>query len=105
MKLLKIFLLIIVILGLVFFLTLNNETTKVNLIYEQYITSVYVVILISGAVGLLAGFLLAVSSILATKNSARLIRQKNKKLTEELNQLRNVNIEDDALIPDTDKEA
>ena len=105
MKLLKIFLLIIVILGLVFFLTLNSETTKVNLIYEQYITSVYVVILISGAVGLLAGFLLAVSSILATKNSARLLRQKNKKLTEELNQLRNVNIEDDALIPDTDKEA
>ena len=105
MKLLKIFLLIIVILGLVFFLTLNNESTKVNLIYEQYVTSVYVVILISGAVGLLAGFLLAVSSILAAKNSARLLRQKNKKLTDELNQLRNVNIEDDDLLPDTDKEA
>jgi len=105
MKLLKIFLLIIVILGLVFFLTLNNETTRVNLIYEQYVTSVYVVILISGAVGLLAGFLLAVSNILATKNTARQLRQKNKKLTDELNQLRNVNIEDDALIPDTAKEA
>lgn len=105
MKLLKIFLLIVVILGLVFFLTLNNESTKVNLIYQQYVTSVYVVILLSGAIGLLAGFLLAVSSILAAKNTTRQLRAKTKKLTEELNQLRNINIEDEALVTETDKEA
>lgn len=104
MKLIKIFLLILILLALVFFLTLNGKETSVDLIFAQYNTFVYVVILMSGGIGLIIGFLLAVSSVISAKNTARLLRAKNRKLTDELNRLRNVNIEEEALPAETEKE-
>ena len=105
MKLIKIFLLILILLALVFFLTLNGEKTSVDLIFAQYSTFLFVVILISGGIGLLLGFLLAVSSVISAKNTTRQLRSKNKKLTDELNQLRNVNIEEESLSVETENEA
>lgn len=105
MKLIKMFVLIIGLLAVVFFLTLNSETAMVNLLYAKYDTFVYVIILVSLGIGLIIGFLMAVTSILSAKNASRVLRSKNKKLIEELNLLRNVHVEDDLTTSDAIKEA
>jgi uncharacterized integral membrane protein len=104
MKLIKMFVLIIVLLAVVFFLTLNSETAKINLLFAQYNTFVYVIILISLGIGLIIGFLMATTSVLAAKNASRVLRSKNKKLVDELNLLRNVNIEEEPTPIDTIQE-
>lgn len=105
MKLIKMFVLIIVLLAVVFFLTLNSETAMVNLLYAKYDTFVYVIILVSLGIGLIIGFLMATSSVLSAKNTSRVLRSKNKKLIDELNQLRNVNIDEEQAPTDTIQEA
>jgi len=105
MKLLKMFVLIIVLLILVFFLTLNSEVAKINLLFAEYNTFVYVIILVSIGVGLLIGFLMATTSILSAKNTSRTLRSKNKKLVDELNRLRNVNIEEEIVPANSIEEA
>ena len=96
MKLIKMFVLIIVILALVFFLMRNNDDATVNLLYKQYNdVTVAVIMLVSLGVGLVIGFLMATTSVLSAKNTSRILRSKNKKLIDELNQLRNVNIEEE----------
>ena len=95
MKLVKTFLGIIVILLLVYFLTLNDSKVRVNLIFVQFTSaSVNMVILGSLALGLIFGYILAVFSILAAKSEIRGLKNKNRRLTEELNDLRNVAIDE-----------
>jgi len=60
--------------------------------------------LISFGFGIVVGFLMAVMSIISAKNNARQLRSKNKKLVEELNRLRNVNIEEESLSADNMQE-
>ena len=96
------FVLIIVLLALVFFLIRNDDRATVNLLFQQYTdVTIASVMLVSLGVGLIIGFLLATTSILSAKNTSRTLRQKNKKLVDELNRLRNVNIEEDDTVTDT----
>ena len=96
------FVLIIVLLALVFFLMRNDDRATVNLLFQQYTdVTIASVMLVSLGVGLIIGFLLATTSILSAKNTSRTLRQKNKKLVDELNRLRNVNIEEDDTVTDT----
>ena len=95
MKLIKMFVLIIVLLALVFFLMRNDDRATVNLLYQQFTDiTVAVIMLVSLGVGLVIGFLMATASVLSAKNTSRILRSKNKKLVEELNLLRNVNVEE-----------
>jgi len=97
MKLIKTFLLIVVILAMVFFLMRNDDRATVNLLYMQYTDiTVAVIILVSLGAGLIIGFLMAVTSIISAKNSARALRSKNKKLVTEMNKLRNVDIDEES---------
>jgi len=96
MKLIKMLVLILVILALVYFLMNNNDEATVNLLFKQTDqTAVANIMLMSFGVGLVIGFLMAVTSILSAKNTSRILRSKNKKLLEELNLLRNVTIEEE----------
>jgi len=105
MKLIKMFVLIIIVLGLVYFFMNNNDLVTVNLLYQQTNqTPVANVMLISFGFGIVVGFLMAVMSIISAKNNARQLRSKNKKLVEELNRLRNVNIEEESLSADNMQE-
>ena len=52
------------------------------------------IILGSLALGLILGYILAVFSILASKSEIRSLQNKNQRLTEELNDLRNVAIDE-----------
>tara|TARA_B100000586_G_C19947363_1_gene358149 strand:+ start:208 stop:534 length:327 start_codon:yes stop_codon:yes gene_type:complete len=98
MKLVKIFVSILLILALVFFLTQNaGEDSRVylNLLFKEYKSiPVSMIILGSLTIGLLAGYAVAVFSVLSSKAEVHSLQNKNRKLTEELNNLRNVAIDE-----------
>ena len=105
MKLIKMIIFILIVLALVYFLMNNNDLATVNLLYKQTDQiPVANVMLISFGIGIIVGFLMAVTSIVSAKNTSRQLRSKNKKLTDELNRLRNVNIDEELLAAETGKE-
>lgn len=96
MKLVKIFVFLSVILLMLVFLMRNANRVSVDLILVQYDqVSLAVVMIFTVAIGILIGFGVSLSTILATKADNRSIRLKNRQLTEEVNNLRNVGIDDD----------
>ena len=96
MKLVKIFVFLAVILMMLVFLMRNANRISVDLIMVQYDqVSLAVVMIFTVAIGILIGFVVSLSTILSTKADNRSIRLKNRQLTDEINNLRNVAIEDD----------
>ena len=91
MKLLKTFFLIIIILFLIYFLSMNNAKVDIDLLFKK-INQVSISMIIFGALslGVLFGYIIAVFSILSTKAQNRNLQNKIKRLTDELNDLRNV---------------
>ena len=95
MKLIKTFILIVIVLTLVYFLMRNNARVYVDLIFtEVNDASVAMVIFGSLAIGILLGYLFAIFSILSAKAEIRSMQNKNKRLSDELNDLRNVAIDE-----------
>ena len=98
MKLAKILASMLLILGLVYFLTKNadeNSKVFVDLIFKQYENaSVSMIILGALTIGVLVGYLSAVFSVLSAKSEIRNLQTKNQRLTDELNDLRNVAIDE-----------
>ena len=95
MKLIKTFILIVVVLFLVYFLTQNNARVYVNLVFTEFNdASVSMVIFGSLTIGILLGYLIAVFSILTAKAELRSMQNKNKRLSDELNDLRNVAVDE-----------
>jgi uncharacterized integral membrane protein len=95
MKLLKIFVGLIVLLLLLFFLLKNSAEVKVNLIFNEFETaSIALVMLGSLAVGMLVGYGIIVASIFSAKSEIRSLKLKNRRISDELNDLRNVAIDE-----------
>ena len=95
MKLIKTFIVIILVLFLVYFLTQNSAKVYVNLIFIEFNdASVSMVIFGCLSFGIILGYLFAVFSILASKAEIRRMQNKNKRLSDELNDLRNVAIDE-----------
>mgnify|MGYP001246258058 FL=1 len=95
MKLIKTFILIVTVLFLVYFLTQNNARVDVNLVFTEFNdASVSMVIFGSLTIGILLGYLFAIFSILTAKAEIRSMQNKNKRLSDELNDLRNVAIDE-----------
>ena len=95
MKLIKTFFLIVSILSIIFFLQLNNAKVDVNLVFYYFSEApVSMIIFSSLAFGIILGYIISVFSILSSKNEIRGLQKKNKSLAEELNNLRNVAIDE-----------
>ena len=96
MRLVKIFGIILINLVLVYFLTQNaGEKVDLNLLFFSYENvPVFLIILFSLSIGILSGFLSAVIVVLSLKSQARSLEDKNRLLTDELNDLRNVAIDE-----------
>jgi len=78
-----------------FFLELNDAKVNVNLVFTKFSNApVSMIILGSLGLGVLFGYLFAVFSILAAKADIRNLQNKNKRLSDELNDLRNVAIDE-----------
>ena len=91
MKLFKTFFLIIIILFLIYFLSMNNANVDIDLLFKKF-NQVSISMVIFGALslGVLFGYTIAVFSILSTRAQNRNLQNKIKSLTDELNDLRNV---------------
>tara|TARA_B100000965_G_C19375740_1_gene662385 strand:+ start:67 stop:384 length:318 start_codon:yes stop_codon:yes gene_type:complete len=95
MKLIKIFGGLVLVLLVLFFLMRNTDLVSVDLVFKKY-KDVQVAIIMLGAisVGLMIGYGVAVTNILSSKASLRSLKAKNKTLSDELNDLRNVAIDE-----------
>ncbi|MDP6339439.1 MAG: LapA family protein [Candidatus Marinimicrobia bacterium] len=95
MKLVKIFAGLVVLILVLVFLMQNTNLVSVNLIVAQY-DNVQVALVMLGAlsVGILIGYGVAVTNILSGKSEIRSLKTKNRRLSDELNDLRNVAIDE-----------
>ena len=102
MKLVKIFAGLVVLILILVFLMQNTKVVSVNLVFAQY-ENVQVAMIMLGAlsVGILIGYGVAVTNILSAKTEIRSLKTKNRRLSDELNDLRNVAIDEG--IYDTDE--
>ncbi len=91
MKLFKTFFLIIIILFLIYFLSMNNANVDIDLLFKKF-NQVSISLVIFGALslGVLFGYMIAVFSILSTRAQNKNLQNKINSLTDELNNLRNV---------------
>jgi uncharacterized integral membrane protein len=95
MKLVKIFGGLVLVLLVLFFLMRNTDLVTVDLVFKEY-PNVQVAVVMLGAisVGMIIGYGVAVTNILSSKASLRSLKAKNKTLSDELNDLRNVAIDE-----------
>ena len=95
MELVKIFGGLAIMILVLFFLMRNTKMVSVDLVFAQY-ESVKVAVVMLGAlaIGIMIGYGVAVTNILSGKTELRSLRTKNKRLSEELNDLRNVGIDE-----------
>ena len=105
MHLIKIFLLIVFNLIIVVFMT-QNSNEKVDIFFLSYsISGAYlnVVLLFNLLFGVAAGFLASVFIIISNKSQIKSLHNKNKILADELNDLRNVAV-DEGIFEEVDAE-
>jgi hypothetical protein len=96
MHLIKIFLLIIFNLIIIVFMT-QNSNEKIDIFFLNYSLNdafLNVVLLFNLLFGVAAGFLSAVFIIISNKSQIKSLQNKNRILTDELNDLRNVAIDE-----------
>ena len=104
MKLIKIFFGLIIIFGLLLILLKNTDKVSLNLlIYTFGETEVSVLILFTVAIGILIGYGLTVVTLISAKSELRSLKQKNQSITNELNDLRNVAIDQDIYDTENDE--
>ena len=95
MKLVKIFGGLVFMVLILFFLMRNTNPVYVDLVFAQYDNvQVAVVMLGSLAVGMIIGYGVAVTNILSGKAEMRSLKTANKRISDELNDLRNVAIDE-----------
>ena len=96
MHLIKIFLLVIFNLIIIVFMT-QNSNEKIDIFFFNYsLNDAYlnVILLFNLLFGVAAGFLSAVFIIISNKSQIKSLQNKNRILTDELNDLRNVAIDE-----------
>jgi len=96
MKLVKIFMALVIVMVMVYFLVANDTSAAVNLIfYKNSEVPVSVIMLGALSVGVVIGYGAALMIILADKSEIRSLKNKNRQLSDELNELRNASINED----------
>lgn len=96
MRLVALFIIVIIVLLIMWFMTQNADQVIEKLVIFQYsYTKIYLLNVLFGtfAFGILMGFLIPVFQYLHAKSEVRKIKRELKKLRSELNDLRNVGIE------------
>ena len=96
MRLISLFLIVIIVLLIMWFLTQNADQIVDELeIFQYSYYNVYLVNILFGtfAFGVVMGFLIPVFQYIGAKGEVRKLKKEAKKLRSELNELRNVGIE------------
>ncbi len=96
MKFVKTFFVILLIFFLLYFLHLNDAMVDVNLIFRGYKqVPVSIILLSSLGLGVMIGYFLSLINILKIKSDFRKTENKNRILTDELNSLRNIAVDEE----------
>ncbi len=105
MRLLKIFVGTLALLGLLWILMKNTQLVSIDLLVRQFKdVPVAVVLIVTVAVGISIGYLMALSVIVGTKAESRALRSQNKKLADEVNSLRNIAVDEGIYEVDDEEE-
>lgn len=105
MRLFKALLGIVVLLGLLLVLMKNTDPVTVDLLARKFENvPVAFVILVTVGVGIFIGYALALSVIMTSKAETRLLRNENKKLSDEINSLRNIAVDEGIYEVDDEEE-
>lgn len=95
MRLVKVLFALLVLLGILLVLIKNTVPVAVDLVTTRFENvPLAVVMIVTIAVGIIVGFAIALSNIFASKAEARAYRAENKRLSSELNSLRNIAIDE-----------
>ena len=95
MKLFKTFFLIIIVLFLIYFLSMNNARVDIDLLFKKFDgVSISMVIFGALSLGVIIGYIIAVFAVLSSKAQNHSLQNKIKSLSEELNNLRNVAVDE-----------
>ena len=101
MKFVKTFFIILLIFFLLYFLHLNDARVDVDLIYRGFMqVPVSIILLSSLGFGVMIGYLLSLINILKIKSDLRKADNKNRILTDELNSLRNIAVDEEIISED-----
>ena len=96
MKLVKIFVALVLVVIILYFLLQNTNPVDVDLVFVQKeAVPVSVVMLGALSIGIIIGYGVALLLILAGKSEIRVLKNKNRILSNELNELRNASIDED----------
>jgi uncharacterized integral membrane protein len=96
MKLVKIFSVLVLVIIILYFLLQNTNPVDVDLVfYQKEAIPVSVVMLGALGVGMMIGYGVALMMILSGKSEIRSLKNKNRNLSDELNELRNASIDED----------
>ena len=96
MRLFKTIFSIIILISLLGILSQNMQAVSIDLFLQKFSNvPLSNVILVTLASGIFIGYVLALSSIMGSKTEARLHKNLNKKLSDEINSLRNISINND----------
>jgi uncharacterized integral membrane protein len=105
MRLLKIFIGTLALLGLLWILMQNTQKVSIDLLVRQFTdVPVAVVLIVTVAIGIFIGYLMALSVIVAAKAESRAFRSQNKKLTDEVNSVRNIAVDEGIYEVDDEEE-
>ena len=95
MRLLKVFVILFIVLLMSFILMQNADIVTLNLLTKTYENvPMFAIIVGTLSLGILIGFGIALTTILAGRNELRLLNGENRKLADELNSLRNMAIDE-----------
>ncbi len=98
MKFIKTFFIILLIFFSLYFLHLNDARVDVNLIYRGFEQVPVSIILLSAlGLGVMIGYLLSLINILKIKSNLRKADNRNRILTDELNSLRNIAVDEETI--------
>ena len=103
MRLISLFLIVLIVLLIMWFLTQNVDQVVEELeIFQYSFFNVYLVNILFGTFtfGVIMGFLIPVIQYIHAKGEVRKLKKEVKKLKSELNDLRNVGIESDIEVED-----
>ena len=105
MRLLKIFIGTLALLGLLWILMKNTQLVSIDLLVRQFAdVPVAVVLIVTVAIGISIGYLIALSVIVAAKAESRALRSQNKKLADEVNSVRNITVDEEIYEVDNEEE-
>ena len=82
----------------------NTETVAIDLIFRKFEdVTVAVMLIVMVGIGVFVGYVMALSIVITNKAESRALRNHNRKLTDEINSLRNITVDEGIIEADEEE--